>query len=202
MDGPGQSSVAAIPVVVFSDFACPFSYLAESSLRRAARDAGVALRVEHRGFELYPVPEPLPPPLKPGWDRALLPLAEELGLTLREGFRSRTGKAHEAAHFAAERECGEEMRSMLFAGYFADGLDLGRIDVLAELGGRAGLDATELRVVLDIDRFSGAVQREREAALRGGVRQIPTLVAGEGERARAVVGLHPPEELRTLLHLQ
>ena len=187
--------MAAVAVVVFSDFTCPFSYVTEAALRRLGGETELA--VDHRAFELFPVPAPLPLDAGMEWAEPLRPLAGEVGVDLlRPGYQSRTRKAHEAARLAEERGVGVEMRAALFEGYFREGLDIGRIDVLVELGERVGLDRTELKVVLDIDRFTDAVLGDRETALRSGVRETPTLVVGSGPAARALVGAQPYAALR------
>ncbi|HEX2203855.1 MAG TPA: DsbA family protein [Longimicrobium sp.] len=166
-------------VEIFSDFTCPFSYVTEAALRRVAAEEGV--RVRYRAFELYPVPAPLPLDAGTEWADALAPLAAGAGVELRRpGYQSRTRKAHEAARFAEERGRGDEMRSAIFAAYFAGGRDVGRIDVLVELGEGLGLDRTELKVVLDIDRYTGDVLADEALAERSGIRSVPALVLGAG----------------------
>ena len=188
----------AVPVVVFSDFACPFSYVTETALRRLAEE--VELEIDYRAFPLFPAPEPLPLDAGMEWAEALRPLAGEAGVELRRpGYQSRTGKAHEAARLAEEKGLGGPMRAALFAAYFDGGLDIGRIDVLVDVGERVGLDRTELKVVLDIDRFTGEVERDRAVALRSGVRETPTLVVGAGASARALVGAQSYTALRDVV---
>lgn len=188
----------AVPVVVFSDFACPFSYVTETALRRLAEE--VELEIDYRAFPLFPAPEPLPLDAGMEWVEALRPLAEEAGVEVRRpGYQSRTGKAHEAARLAEEKGLHGPMRAALFAAYFEGGLDIGRIDVLVDVGERVGLDRTELKVVLDIDRFAEVVERDRAAALRSGVRETPTLVVGAGASARALVGAQSYTALRDLV---
>lgn len=187
--------MAAVAVVVFSDFTCPFSYVTEAALRTLAGEEELAM--DYRAFELFPAPAPLPLDGGMEWAEPLRPLAQEAGVELlRPGYQSRTRKAHEAARLAEEHGVGAAMRAALFEGYFREGLDIGRIDVLVELGERVGLDRTELKVVLDIDRFTDEVLGDHEAALRSGVRETPTLVVGSGHAARALVGAQPYAVLR------
>lgn len=185
-------------VVVFSDFVCPFSYVTEAALRRLASE--MPLELVHRPFELYPAPEPLPDALPGGWMELLRPLAEEAGVALlREPAPVRTAKAHEAARFAEGRGAGPAMREALFRAVFAEGRDVGRIDVLASLAAAAGLDPTEARVVLDVDALADEVARAGAAARRAGVASTPTLVVGEGAGARLLTGARPLAELRAEL---
>ena len=186
--------MAGVPVVVFADFACPFSYVTEAQLRLL----GSAGEVEttHLAWELYPSPAPLPATDDGAWRDALRPLADELGLPLHVPAPVRTRKAHEAAAFAASKGVGPAMREALFAAHFAEGRDIGRIDVLVEIGGSIGLDASELKVVLDVDAFAARVAAEQDAARRAGVQGVPTLVVGTGDEARWLVGARPFAELR------
>jgi predicted DsbA family dithiol-disulfide isomerase len=190
--------MAAVPVVVFSDFACPFSSVTEAALRRMA--AAGEVEPTHLAWELYPAPAPLPPD-EGEWMDALRPLADELGIALCVPAPVRTRKAHEAAAFAASKGMGTAMREALFAAHFAEERDIGRIDVLVEIGAGVGLDASELKVVLDVDAFAARVAAEQDAALRAGVQGVPTIVVGTGDAARWLVGARPFAELRAaVLH--
>jgi predicted DsbA family dithiol-disulfide isomerase len=190
--------MAAVPVVVFSDFACPFSYVTEAALRRM--EAAGEIASTHLAYELYPVPAPLPDTVDGGWMAALRPLAEELGLVLRvPPAPARTAKAHEAAAFAQARGVGPAMREAIFAAYFGEGRDIARIDVLVALGTALGLDAGELKVVLDVDSLSPRIRAEQDAARRAGVEGTPTVVAGTGDEARWLVGARPYAELRAAI---
>jgi predicted DsbA family dithiol-disulfide isomerase len=189
--------MAAVPVVVFSDFACPFSYVTEAALRRM--EAAGEVEATYLAYELHPAPAPLPPD-EGGWMDALAPLAAELGLVMRmPPAPARTRKAHEAAAFAASRNVGPAMREAIFAARFVQGRDIARIDVLVELGTALGLDAAELKVVLDVDSFAPRVQAEQDAARQAGVTETPTVVAGTGDEARWLVGARPYAELRAAI---
>lgn len=190
--------MAAVPVVVFSDFACPFSYVTEAALRRM--EAGGEIESTCLAYELFPVPAPLPASVDGGWMDALRPLAEELGIALRvPPAPVRTAKAHEAAAFAGARGVGPALRDAIFAAYFGEGRDIARIDVLVELGAALGLDPSELKVVLDVDSLSPRIQAEQDAARRAGVEGTPTVVAGTGDEARWLVGARPYAELRAAI---
>lgn len=185
----------AVPVVIFSDFTCPFSYVTEAALRRRAAESGV--EVEYRAFELHPAPLPLPAPERPGpWEEALQSLTSAVGLELQaQTHLPRTRKAHEAAKFAREHDCGDAMRDAIFAAYWDDGRDIGRVDVLVDLGASLGLDRTELKIALDIDRYADSVVRDRAAALRAGLTGVPSMVIGTGSSAQVVVGAFSYDDL-------
>ena len=188
----------AVPVLVFSDFTCPYSYVTEAALRRL-EDEGIAT-VRYAAFELYPAPAPLRPSATEADVDAARPLAEPLGIELRvPEAMPRTRKAHEAAKLAAVHGVGREMRDALFAAHFRDGRDLGRIDVLVDLAAGLVLDATETRVVLDIDTHAAAVDAEEALAARLGIAQVPAMVVGGGSDAERVTGAFPLDALREIV---
>jgi predicted DsbA family dithiol-disulfide isomerase len=190
--------MAAVPVVVFSDFTCPFCHVTEAALRRL-EDEGLAAP-RYAAYELYPAPAPLPASPSADDVEAARPLAEELGVSLSPpSMVPRTRKAHEAAKFAAEKGADRPMREALFAAYFGDGRDVGRVDVLVELAAGVGLDATEAHVVLDVDTFANAVAADGALARRLGIAAVPALVVGTGANAELLLGAQPVEVLREVL---
>lgn len=185
--------MSTLPITIFADFTCPFSYVTEAALWRRAARGGVEVRP--RAYELYPVPAPLPGP-EAGWREPLEPLLRELALEARPpALRPRTHKAHEAAAFAAERGVGEAMRAAIYAAYWADGEDIGRIDVLLARIQPLGVDPEELKIALDIDRHRDEVLRDRALAERLRITGTPTLFLGTGSAARALVGAQSPAQL-------
>ena len=94
---------------------------------------------------------------------------------------------------------GRAMREAIFRACFAEGRDVGRIDVLVEIGAALGLDATELKVVLDLDSFGAAVDADQALARRLGIEAVPALIVGGGAEARLLVGAQPYVALRALL---
>jgi len=185
----------AVPVVVVSDFGSPFCWLAEAAMRRL-RDEGLA-SVSYHALELHPAgtPDPEPPRVE-----AAMPLAGELGLELRRPGRGvRTRKAHELAKLARRHGREHEVRDGLFEAYFRDDQDIGRIDVLVRIGVAAGLDLTEVKVVLDVDTHAASVQRESEMARQAGLDAVPVVVLGAGDRRIRVEGAFPLEEWRRMV---
>jgi predicted DsbA family dithiol-disulfide isomerase len=192
--------MAKTPVLLYSDFTCPFSYVTEAALRLLST-AGSDAEVGYCAFELYPAPAPLPAfAIDDRVSEALLPLAVEAGVRLTgPAFLPRTRKAHEAACFAREHGREPAMRAAIFRAYWQDGRDIGRIDALVSLAEAVGLVAEEMKIALDIDAFADDVQRDRATAERMGIQQTPTLIIGSDAEARVIVGAHPLADLRSLL---
>lgn len=184
-----------IPVTLFADFTCPYSYVTEGALRLLSEPE---IEILPRAFELFPTPGAVDPiTIMSDEMERLSPFAEEAGLPLSApDVRPRTRKAHEAARFARERGMEAEMRRAIYTAYWSEGLDIGRIDVLARMARELGMDDEELRIVLDIDRFEPEILHDEETARRLNVPGTPTMFIGTGRNARVVAGAQRPSDLR------
>ena len=189
----------AAEVIFYFDYIDPACYLVDQALRALVPD-GVTLA--YRPFELR---RPPLQPIDPGSEvwrsrcRAVERGAADYGLEVSiPGRIPWSRKAHELClHARATRGkgCCEAMHSALFRAFFERKADIGRIDVLIALAEETGLDPTEARAVLDVDRYAAEVEEVREAALRSGVRGPPTVEAG----GRRLEGLPGRQELRRFL---
>jgi predicted DsbA family dithiol-disulfide isomerase len=160
--------------VLFADFTSLASWLTERALQ--PRIVEGTLEVERRALESAPPGRPLPAgAMDP--DPVLVRTALEEGLRIAGTLpRVRTRKAHEAVRFAEDPALRADLVAALYAAYWEEGMDLGRIDVLVAIGERVGLDPFALKVALDIDLHTGAVEEDRRVATAAGVARIPTLV--------------------------
>ena len=68
-------------------------------------------------------------------------------------------------------------------------LDFGRIDVLTEIAVDAGLERTEAKAVLDVDKYSADLAAVRTDALESGIDRIPTIRVGS-ESLVGPAGIH------------
>lgn len=178
-----------VPVLLFADFTCPYSYVTEAALWRRVRGGGMTLTC--RAFELHPAPAELPTPDRE-LPEALIALADAEMVELTPSAHCpRTAKAHELAKLAAERGVERLVRLALYEAYWARDEDLARVDVLSAIGAGCGLDAEDVKIALDIDRYVSAVTRDREAAVRLGVEGTPAVIVGTGERAELLLGAFP-----------
>jgi predicted DsbA family dithiol-disulfide isomerase len=194
-------------LVVFSDYACPFGYLAEGALAQLGEEG---VTIERRAFERWPAPAPLPdvraPSWRADWDASVVPLARRLGREIEFPPRPvRTRKAHEATAFARSRARFGPMHAAIQRAYFVDGRDIGRIDVLVAIGGEVGLDPVELKVELDVDRWTAQIEAEEAEAARLGITAVPAycLPARDGslDPERVVTGVRDTAWLRRWLEV-
>ena len=188
-------------VRIYFDFVDPLSYIAAHvlGLRSRSVDETPQATVEWVGFELRPPPAPLTEALDPIWTerwREARVRVETLGLTLDPPrLVPWTRKAHELHILAGLQGQGDIVRVALFEAFFRRGRDIGRVDVLVEIGAAAGLDRTETKAVLDVDRHEADVTSAREEAQARGVTDVPVLSID----GRPVEGFPDPTDLGTLL---
>lgn len=163
------------------DYVDPGSYLMHRSLAEGTSARGA--EPIHHPFELNPPPRPLLDPLEPGWLRlqeTMEEAARVMGTPMeRPEIIPWSRKAHELALHAREKGCFAEVHDALFEAHFVRGEDIGRIDALVEIAVASGLDFSETRTVLDVDRHAGRVDELRREARERGVRGVPTLIVGE-----------------------
>jgi len=179
------------------DFADPFSWLMARELEMALTDE--LHGVVWSGFEHRPPPTPMieldDPQIANVWSEAR-EIGAALGVELRPPpLVPWTRKAHELALHAEAAGAGGIVRSAIFEGYMLEGLDIGRVDVLVEIARAAGLDPTEAKAVLDVDRYEATVAETRTAALTRGITRAPELELG----ARRLSGFRNAAVVRTFL---
>lgn len=189
------------PPTLWLDAVDPVSWLVERELRVAEADTGVTVR--RMPVELRPAPAPLTdaqdPVWAPRWEEAERLVAEGAvapgARPTRPGLIPRSGKAHELFLHAQANGCGPEVLEAVFTSFLVEGRDIGRIDVLVEIARWAGLDLTESKAVLDVDKYAQATADAAAAALAAGVADAPCLTVG-GERLQ---GFHNHAAIGTLL---
>ncbi len=169
-------------VDVYLDFVDPLSYLLHQRIIALAELGSGTARSNLRllPFEMRPHPLPLiasdAAQWQTRWTRAReLDRDRSLPIGPRE-LVPWTLKAHELVRHATRKDAGPAVRELVFRACLIDGKDIGRIDVLVELAVEAGLDRTETKAVLDVDKFADDVRDTRDRAWERGVREPATVV--------------------------
>ena len=187
-------------IEVFSDYVCPFCYLAEQPLADAVegRDA----HVEWQPFELRPEPTPTPRPegdyLQRTWQQVVYPMAERMGVPIvlpAVSPQPYSRPAFEGFQYAAEHGLGQRWTERVFRAFFVQQRDIGSLDVLADVATELGLDADGLRSALASGQY---VETHRKALVRArdlDVTAVPTFIIGD----RRLEGMPTAESLRRLL---
>lgn len=191
-----------MPVViqVFSDYACPYCYLGNVIVRRAAAHTGV--EIVHRAFQLPPVAdqasERVAARIADGWRNSILPLAQTLGLTMRQPARTPlTRRAHEAAAWARTQGAFEPFQQALFQAVFAEHKDVNEMSVLREIAWRVGLHPQALESALHERQQADEVDEDLLIAETYGVTMVPTFIIS-GHQLR---GVQDEAKLRRVIEL-
>ena len=163
-------------LVFYFDYVDPGSYLMHRQLGQLLPD-GVEPTVHP--LEVRAVPQDLIDGMDPDWTayaETVEGLAREAEIRMaRPAFIPWSRKAHELRLHAAEQGLGSPMHEEIFSARFREGADIGRIDVLVAAAEKVGLDASESKAVLDVDKHRDRVVDLRREAEEAGVERVPTL---------------------------
>ncbi|MDE6782164.1 MAG: DsbA family oxidoreductase, partial [Paramuribaculum sp.] len=187
-------------LTIWSDFACPYCYIGERRLQKAIEEMGLTddVRIDYRAYELDPnapkvvtgsTPERFARKYRLSLEDArkkvdeISALGREIGIDFRYATTqySNTRDAHRLMKLAEakyDRATVERLNEALFAAYFTENLVLADHAVLLDKAVSVGMNADEVKAVLDSDEYVDEVRLdEREAAMRG-VRGVPYIVFG------------------------
>lgn len=190
---------------VWSDYVCPFCYLAEPALARMAEELGGQVEVKWHAFELRPDPVPALDPggeyLRDIWARAVYPMAEERGMTLRlPPVQPRSRLALESAEFARDQGMFDEMNRAIFRAFFETGKNIGDRETLLGIARDVGLDVDQMLPVLERGEYYQRVLADEQLAHQLGLSGVPAmLLRREGEPLEAateIAGAQPYQVLR------
>jgi predicted DsbA family dithiol-disulfide isomerase len=207
-------------IEVWSDIMCPFCYIGKRHLEAALNTfPDEQFEIEWKSFQLDPsiVPQP---------DKNVYEyLAERKGMSVEESRQMHAGvvaratevgldyhfekavvsnsfTAHRLIQLAKTKGLGDPMEETFFKAYFTEGRDLNNPETLMELGVGAGLNALDVKDVLeDETAFANAVKNDISEAQQIGVRGVPFFVF---DRKYAISGAQPIEHfedtIQTVLH--
>ena len=186
-----------IQVRLYLDYIDPGSFLMDRRTGAVERD--LEITVERLPWEVRRPPEPLLDAGDPAWVQYWQEMAaqgRQMGLEMvAPALVPWTRKAHELALPAREKGCFDSVHRALMNAFHLEGVDLGRVDVLVELGKAAGLERTETKAVLDVDRHAEVLAEVRSGGARSGVRGVPTMVCGDA----VLEGVRTEVEIRDFL---
>ena len=181
---------ARLRIVAWSDYVCPWCYIALERIERLQREYPVD--VDWRSFELHPET----PVTGARWLGRLgseariraytgniLHLAEDsdIPMAMPEVIVN-SHKALEAGEFAREHGGFEALHHALFRAYFAEARDIGDVDVICDLARTCGVDDQRLRQALVDETYRARVDASTAAAHADEIYSAPTFVFTGGFR--------------------
>ncbi len=168
-------------IEVFSDFVCPFCYLAEQPLADAVEGGDV--QISWQPFELRPEPTPTLRPegdyLQSTWQRVVYPMAESMGVPIvlpRVSPQPYSRLAFEGFAYASEHGVGQRYAERIFRAFFVEQRDIGQPEILADVAVELGLDADDFRAALDSGRYADAHQQALHRARQLQITVVPTFL--------------------------
>lgn len=192
---------------IFSDPVCPWCLIGKANLDRALADHPEhPFSIQWHPFQLNPSMPPEGVDKRPYLERAfggservdavharLTEMAQAAGLDMDPDRPKRipnTLNAHRLIHWAGIEGVQTEVVSHLFAAYWHQGRDIGKVDVLAEVAELGGMDrAATLRLLeSDADR-DDLIARDQDARQKG-VTAVPTFLIAQ---QYVVSGAQSPE---------
>ena len=198
-----------MPVTIYSDVICPWCYLGKRRFEAALRAPGMPqqLAVTWRPFELNPdMPaegmeratyraRKFGPEKARQSDQQMAERGCEVGIAFAFDKMQRTPNTRLAHRliWQAGQQSGEAQNALvdrLFKGYFEEGLDIGRKEVLLDLATAAGLDFVMTSRALDEDDSLEAVIELENKGLSMGISGVPYFVLID---KYAISGAQPPE---------
>lgn len=173
-----------VHIQVYSDYVCPFCYIAEVPLREAAM--GQDVEVHWMPYELRPFPEATlrtdDEYLPRVWEESVYPMAEQYGVNIvlpQVSPQPYTHLAFEGFQYAKEHGQADEYNHLVFKAFFERELNIGEVEVLTGLAGELGLDEKEFRESLESRAYRNAHREAVERAYQeADITVVPTFIIG------------------------
>lgn len=185
-------------IVYWSDFVCPYCYIAEVRLIKAIKEMGLEKEAEliPMAFQLDPnAPNvPLTNTAERFAAKYRLPLVQaeaqiehisQQGRNEGIDFKyattqfTNTFNAHRLLKLALskqDKEIADKLNELLFAAYFTKNLRLAEDSVLIEAGMMAGLEEKEIVELLKSNMYGDEVRADELAAAKQGVHGVPYFI--------------------------
>ena len=171
-----------VKITLFSDYICPYCFVAASRLERISRE--VPLKVECRGVQIHPEISPEGEPMSDGLRSKLsFPEGSIQHFVTDEGLEFRvptvvpnTRLALEATEYATEQGKLPRFHRAVFEAYWQQDRDIGKAEVLSEIAREVGLDATGLEQYLEKGTGKPRLQANVGEAATWQVVGMPTFV--------------------------
>jgi len=177
---------------IWSDIACPFCYIGKRHLEAALKEASLQEEVQlvWHSYQLDPDATPVPGvsyieslASRKGWSREqtlgifdhVTSMAATAGLDyhFENIVEANTLNAHQLLHLAAEFNVQDVAKERLFRSHFCDGLDIGDMQVLGNIGDAIGVPKDQVLARIKSGEFLEAVRNDIEQANRMGIRGVP-----------------------------
>jgi predicted DsbA family dithiol-disulfide isomerase len=190
-----------VKIKVYSDYVCPFCFLAEQPLEAAIK--GKDVEVEWMPYELRPFPtETLKPEgsyLQSTWRQSVYPMAERMGVNIvlpEVSPQPYTRLAFEGYQYAKENGKGNEYNKRILKAFFQEEQDIGDINILTKLAGEVNLNTDEYRSALETRKYRETHQKALQHAYKeADISAVPTFIIGDTK----IAGIRSKESFEDII---
>jgi predicted DsbA family dithiol-disulfide isomerase len=211
---PAISKGTTLNIQIVSDAICPWCYVAKRNFERAASQLpkDVNVTVQWLPYELNP---DMPADGKDrrayrsakfgSWERSqaldadVAAAGAQVGLVMRHDLMQRTPntfRAHRLIWLANQEGVQDAVVEALFGAYFVEGLDVGNVDVLVNIGVNAGIGVARMQSFFDTTLGVAEVSQASLSARQSGISGVPTFVIN-GQAAFS--GAQRPERMLDIM---
>ncbi|WP_338789436.1 DsbA family protein [Priestia megaterium] len=190
-----------VKIKVYSDYVCPFCFLAEQPLEEAIK--GKDVEVEWMPYELRPFPtETLKPEgsyLQSTWRQSVYPMAERMGVNIvlpKVSPQPYTHLVFEGYQYAKENGKGNEYNKRILKAFFQEEQDIGDINILTKLAGEVNLNTDEYRSALETRKYRETHQKALQHAYKeADISAVPTFIIGDTK----IAGIRSKESFEDII---
>lgn len=201
-----QDAAKPLTVVVFADFICPYSYIAQDQMEQLASNYNIELLWRPHWLHPEVPPEGAAFPADPAPDQRrertlawLREMAPDRAATMRFPRKMQFSLfAFEALEYAQDHDAALSFKSAVFDALWVEGMDIGTVSTLQHAAIKAGLDPEAVARAVTDQKYRGRVRDALQLAADVGVTKTPTFIVG---RYR-VVGWHYYEVFETVMEKQ
>lgn len=190
-----ESTKNKMKVEIWSDVMCPFCYIGKRKFESAMKEFDNSSNIEiiWKSFQLAPDMETDPSKnidqylathkgmsleQAKGLNKQVSNTAAQVGLEFNfdKAIVANSFNAHRFSHLAKQHGLQNEAEERLFAAYFTEGKNTDDIPTLIQIGNEIGLDAKEVKELLEGNKYAEEVEADIYEAHQIGVRGVPFFV--------------------------
>jgi len=185
-------------VTVYYDYICPFCYLGTKRILGLSKEFN--LTIDWKGIEIHPE---FPPQ---GKKRTKTLKSKSFAETIREmakednieiklpGYATNSRLSLEASEFAKIKGKFLEFHIGVYEAYFLEGRNIGDIEIVLDIGEKAGLDKSELQECLSKRTMFDKIEENKKEAEDKLILGVPTFLFGD-------FPVHGNQSTQTMRHI-
>lgn len=185
-------------VTVYYDYICPFCFLGTKRILELSKEFD--LTIDWKGIEIHPE---FPPQGKKrtrtlkskSFAETIREMAQEDNMEIKlPGFATNSRQSLEASEFAKVKGRFLEFHIGSYEAYFLEGRNIGDIEIILDIGEKAGLDKSDLSDCLDKRTMFDQIVANKKDAEDNLVLGVPTFMFGK-------FPVHGNQSTQTMRHL-